>query len=75
MNFLSREPNIEGGERLSFMEDHCVPQRWISGPVSRRERARQANERAQNMRKIGLALCVVSAAITIASATWIAVGF
>jgi hypothetical protein len=29
----------------------------------------------QHMRKIGFALCAVSAAITIASATWIAGGF
>ena len=75
MNFLSREPRIEAGDRLSFMEEHCVPQRWVSGPVPRSERAGEMSDRAQHMRRVGMALCMVSAAITLASATWIAVGF
>ena len=71
MNVLSRVLKFEEGARVLRSEQ---PQ-WIERPLQQRQRSKVVDGRAQQMRWIGVALCLVSAAITVASATLIVVRF
>lgn len=58
---------------------HAVADRFVGqtgyGRRSIVHRGQAIDERTQPMRRIGLAMCVASAAVTLASATWIAIRF
>ena len=75
MKFLAREPRLERHDGLSLAEERCGPQRWLNESGVRARQIDESAHHIQHMRRVGLALCVVSAAITIASATWIVGGF
>lgn len=75
MKLLAREPRLERHSGLSLAEERCGPQRWLNEPGVRAKQIDENAHHMQHMRRVGLALCVVSAAITIASATWIVGGF
>lgn len=71
MNVLSRVIKFEEAARA--LRPH-QPQ-WVRRPLSHRQRSNAVDDRDQQMRWIGVALCLVSAAITVASATLIVVRF
>jgi hypothetical protein len=73
MNFVPDENAIESDDRMSYPDP-----RWCAGrpvrmrrPVSRGDQV--LSDRSQQMRRIGLAMCVVSATVTVLSAALIAV--
>jgi len=71
MNVLSRVIKFEEAAR----ELRLRQSRWIGRPLHQRQQSRAVDGQDQQMRWIGVALCLVSAAITVASATLIAVRF
>ncbi|MFO1145432.1 MAG: hypothetical protein U1E33_02220 [Rhodospirillales bacterium] len=71
MNVLSRVMKFEEAAR----ELRLRQPRWISRPLPQRQHSKAVDGGDQQMRWIGVAMCLVSAAITVASATLIAVRF
>lgn len=71
MNVLLRVIKFEAAAR----ELRPRQPQWVSRPLRQRQRSNAVDGRDQQMRWIGVALCLVSAAITVVSATLIAVRF
>jgi len=59
------ESKIEGGASLAPSQSS----RWIGRSLPRRQRAQVIDNQSQQLRWIGVALCLVSAVVTLASAT------
>ncbi len=65
------ESNIEGGASRAPSQSS----RWIGRSLPPRQRAQAIDNQSQQLRWIGVALCLASAAVTLASATLFVVRF